>query len=196
MIVAALAAAFVLVAPVVGLGLCFVTHVLVSRSAPALAHHHGLLASVLAGGAAVLSVLAPSLRADLAARPAADAWGALAASLAAYVLLAYCYVIGFFNIGESARRIRLLIELEAAAERGLTLAEVLARYNARMIVDARLQRLLAGGQIAEQGGRLFLRSRVMLGAAKALVLVKIVLLRRRTEVGIDRKPLTSGPTGP
>ena len=179
----ALAATIVVVfAPVIGLAVCFVTHVAVSRQAPGLPHQHGLLVSVGAGVAVVVALLGPVLRDDLTRLSAVDAVGALAAPVAAYVLLAYCYVIGFFNIGESARRIRLLIELEHADARGLTLAEVLAVYNARMIVDARLGRLLAGGQIAERDGHYFLTSRVMLGAARGLVLLKILLLRRRTEV--------------
>ena len=181
MITGALATVFVVFAPVLGLAVCFVAHVVISRQAPALPHQHGLLLSVAAGGAVVIGLLGPSLSDDLGVVRTLDAWGALVAALAAYVLLAYCYVIGFFNIGESARRIRLLIELESAGTRGLTLDEVLCAYSARMIVDARLERLLSGGQIAEEHGRYFLRSRVMLLAAKTLVLVKIVLLRRPAE---------------
>jgi hypothetical protein len=182
MTLALVATLFVVLAPMIGLAVCFVAHVAVSRRAPALPHQHGLLVSVAAGAAVVVALLAPVVRDDLTRVSAADAVGALVAALAAYVLLAYCYVIGFFNIGESARRIRLLIELEAAGTRGLTVPEVLTAYNARMIVDARLERLLSGGQIAEVNGRYVLRSRVMLWAAKALVVVKIVLLRRRIEV--------------
>lgn len=170
-----------LAAPLIALATCFGAHVLVSRTAPALPHQHGLLISVLTGGIVLVGALTPSLGADVTRMGAVDAWGSLAASLLAYLLLAYCYVIGFFNIGESARRIRLLIELEGAGRDGLTLPEVLTVYNARMIVDARLERLLSGGQIVERGGRYFLRSRVMLTAAKGLVLLKIVLLRRRGE---------------
>ena len=181
MTVTLLATALVVLAPLVGLAICFVAHVVVSRRAPALAHHHGLLVSVAAGAVVVLAVLAPVVREDLARVSTLDAVGALAAALAAYTLLAYCYVIGFFNIGESARRIRLLIELESAGPRGMSQPEVLTAYNARMIVDARVERLLAGGQIAEVHGRYFLASRVMLWAAKALVVVKMVLLRRRAE---------------
>jgi hypothetical protein len=94
-------------------------------------------------------------------------------------------VIGFFNIGESARRIRLVIELYAAGTRGLTLPEVLRAYNARMVVDARIHRLLAGGQIVEREGRYVLRSRLMLLGARVLVLLKVVLLRRPTELPLE-----------
>jgi hypothetical protein len=129
--------------------------------------------------------VAPALRDDLARVPAVDAWGSAAASLAAYVAFAYCYVIGFFNIGESARRIRLLIELSGAGPRGLTVPEILAVYNARMVLDARLYRLSVSGQIAERDGRYVLARRAMLRAAKALVLLKILLLRRRAEPPLE-----------
>lgn len=164
--------------PVIGLAVCVVAHVVVSRALPGLSHQHGIAMSVLVGCAAVASLVPWSLQADVARLPAIDLWGSALASVITYVLLAYCYVIGFFNIGESARRIRLLIELEAAGERGLSLAEILTLYNARMIIDSRLQRLLSGGQIIERGGRYFIRGRVMLYAAKALMLLKAVLLKR------------------
>jgi len=41
-----------------------------------------------------------------------------------YLSLVYCYVFGFYNVCESTRRVRLLIELLAAGDRGLTLLEI------------------------------------------------------------------------
>jgi hypothetical protein len=175
----------VVAAPLIGLFVCFVAHVAVSRTAPGIPRQNGLLIAVLAGALAVTAIVTPALRADLARGPAADAWGAMAVSLLAYLGFGYCYVIGFFNIGESARRIRLLIELFAARGRGLTVPEVLAVYNAQMVLDARLYRLLVSGQIAERDGRYFLRRRAMLYGARALVLLKIVLLRRRAEPPLE-----------
>lgn len=177
--------AVVVCAPLIGLLACFTAHVAVSRAAPALPRQRGLLVAVAAGGAVVLAILTPELGADLARHTALDAWGSLATSVLAYLGFGYCYVIGFFNIGESARRIRLMIELYGAGSRGLTIPEVLAVYNARMVLDARLHRLLAGGQIVEHDGRYVLRRRLMLLGAKALVLLKVVLLRRRTEPPLE-----------
>ena len=88
---------------------------------------------------------------------------------------------------ESARRIRLLVELQAAGERGLTLTQILAAYNARMIVDARLGRLLAGGQVVERDGRYFIGKPLMLYGAKALVLLKIAFLGAPDEFARRRR---------
>lgn len=166
--------------PLIGLAVCVVVHVLVSRAAPALPRLHGIAVSVGAG-LVVASVL-PWL-ADSGAPTDIGGWGAALAWLSTYLLLAYCYVIGFFNLGESARRIRLLIELEQAGPRGLSLEEILTVYNARMIVTLRTERLMTGGQIVERDGRYVLRSPVMLRAAKALTLLKVVLLGARSEFG-------------
>lgn len=113
----------------------------------------------------------------------ASGWDTTGVWLLTYLFLAYCYVIGFFNLGESARRIRLLIELHGAGARGMTLDEILAAYNARMIVEARLGRLLTGGQISERGGRYHSKRSAMLYVAKLLVLLKILLLGARSEFG-------------
>ena len=167
--------------PVLGLGVAIIAHVAVSRAAARVARHHALLVSAIAGAAAVGAIRAGSLADDLTRMPAVDAWLSLLGAVLAYVLLAWSYVFGFFNIGESARRIRLVIELEAAGARGLTLVEVLATYDARAIVDARLVRLVAGGQLVARNGRYVIGRRLMLGIAKLLVVGKIVLFGRPTE---------------
>lgn len=165
-------------APVVGLAVCGVAHVLVSRAVPALPRLHGIATSV-GSGLIVVGVL--PLLADPA--PAeARAWDTALVWVMTYLLLAYCYVFGFFNLGESARRIRLLIELEQAGPRGLSLDEILAVYSARMIVTLRTERLATGGQIVERDGRYVLKARLMLRAAKALVLLKLVFLGARSEL--------------
>jgi len=164
--------------PFVALLACIVAHVLVSRTLPALPRHHGLALGALAGLAA-LAGLGWSL-ASRAVDPA-DRLGLGVAWTLTYVSLVYWYVFGFFNLGESARRIRLLVELRAAGDRGLTRAEILTAYNARMIVDARLGRLLAGGQVVERGGRYFIGKPLMLCGAKALVLLKLVFLGAPSE---------------
>jgi hypothetical protein len=64
----------------------------------------------------------------------------------------------------------------------MTLGEILTAYNARMIVEVRSQRLVSGGQIVERGGRYFIKGRLMLYAAKVLVLLKFVFLRGRSEL--------------
>lgn len=165
-------------APLLGLAAGVALHVLLSRALPRLPRRHGIAASTLGG---ILVVGALSLGIGHAAGLDPDRAGTALAHLLTYLLLTYAYVIGFFNLGESARRIRLVIELHQAGPRGLTLAEVLAAYDARTIVELRLARLRTGGQVVERDGRYVLRGRLMLRAAKALGLMKVVLLGGRSE---------------
>lgn len=62
--------------------------------------------------------------------------------------------IGFHldNMAETARRIRLLRELEAA--RGLTREALLAAYTPQEVFDLRIRRLTLAGQCVEENGRL------------------------------------------
>jgi hypothetical protein len=170
-------------APALALLACVASHVAVSRAWPRLPRHHGAAGAALAG-LAVLLVLATALPAGTAGVMArADRLGLALAWCLAYLALVYWYIFGFYNLGESARRIRLLIELEAAGERGLSRVELLAAYNARMIVEARLGRMLTSGQVVERDGRYVIGRPLMLYGAKALVLLKLAFLGARSEFG-------------
>jgi hypothetical protein len=172
--------------PFGALFVCVLVHVVVSRTAPGLPRAAVLAGSVLAGLGAVAAVSGVFLAGGDALASAAHAWGTPLAWALAYIALAYLYVFGFFNLGESARRVRLLIELDAAGARGLTLGDVLAAYNARMIVDARLGRLLAGGQIEERHGRYVIKRKTALLVARLLVVLKIIFLGSGSEFGAGR----------
>jgi hypothetical protein len=176
--------------PIAGLGACLVGHVVVSRLAPGWPRARGVVVAVLAG----LAVMA---RVDLGARgpeaPAAAGWGHVLAWGLAYLALAYTYVFGFFNVSETARRIRLLIELLDAGPRGLSLDEVLRVYNARMIVEARLRRMTAAGQLALRDGRYVIRRALVLSLAKGLVLIKRALLGAPSEFGAGPPRTPSRP---
>jgi hypothetical protein len=62
--------------------------------------------------------------------------------------------IGFHldNMAETARRVRLLRELDAA--RGLTREALLAAYPPQEVFDLRIRRLTLAGQCVEENGRL------------------------------------------
>lgn len=139
------------------------------------------IGSSIAMGFASGGILASTF-ADAAMRASGvgAAW-TVALWITTYFTLVYCYLAGVFNPGESARRIRLLIELRAAGARGMTLDEILTVYDARVIIRARLDRMLAGGQIVERGGRYFIGRPVMLALAKVMVVLKVVLLGAKTE---------------
>lgn len=98
-----------------------------------------------------------------------------------YFALCYCY-FHFVNLGETARRIRMLRELYDSYE-GLTIGEILERYNAKEIVDKRLQRLVSNRQVIYRDGRYTIGNPLMLFIARAIVIVKMALLGRRSEFG-------------
>lgn len=95
----------------------------------------------------------------------------------AYIFLSYGY-FHFINLGETARRIRILRELNNS-NNGLTLEEILRRYNARTIVDVRITRLVNNRQIVVKNGRYHIGKPIMLLAAKFLMVLKFVLLGKK-----------------
>jgi hypothetical protein len=66
-----------------------------------------------------------------------------------YSLTAFVYVLCIFGPYETSIRMRLLRELSVSKD-GMTLAELLSRYNTAAILDKRLQRLLGAGDIARK----------------------------------------------
>ena len=105
---------------------------------------------------------------------------ATAACLAIYVALGYCY-FHFVNLGETARRIRILIEIYRSSD-GLSRDEILVRYNADEIVNKRMKRLLANGQIIYKNGKYFIGSPIMISIASIILFMKKLLLGRECEL--------------
>lgn len=98
------------------------------------------------------------------------------------IYAAFCYVYFHWNnMGETARRIRMLRELAAAPE-GLTFQDMVRRYSAREILERRLERLSAAGQISERDGRLVLTSTAILISARLVGLAKLVVFGGRSEL--------------
>lgn len=106
-------------------------------------------------------------------------------NLIIYVVLGYCY-FNFVCLGETARRIRMLIELYQV-KTGLTLDEILSRYNAGEIIKKRISRLISNGQLIYKEGRYFIGRPVVLLIANAVILLKLLLLGRDRE--LRRGPL-------
>jgi hypothetical protein len=142
------------------------------------------------GGAGLLRSLFEGWAAGLLAVLGAEIWAApplpdtdrlplAAVNVATHGLLWYCY-FHFVNLGVTARRPRLLIEL-AEAPGGLTYEQLLERYNGRHQVEARLERLLGGGQLVLRDGRYRVGQPVMLLIAKVIVALKRLLLGKTSE---------------
>ena len=84
----------------------------------------------------------------------------------------------FVNMGETARRIRIILELDDSPE-GLTSAEILNLYNAKSIVDVRINRLIQNKQVVVKNDRYFIGNPTMLMMAKGIGFMKWLLLGQR-----------------
>lgn len=94
-----------------------------------------------------------------------------------------CFSSSFFtfiNMGETARRIRLLRELYETPA-GLTKAQILSRYNAEEMINIRMGRLLNNNQVILRDQRYYVASPVMLLISKVIILMKLVILGKESE---------------
>lgn len=108
-------------------------------------------------------------------------WNCIANALT-YVFLSYCY-FHFINLGETARRIRILRELQESIN-GLTMEDILARYNSEEIIERRLIRLIESSQVIVKDDHYLIGSPLVLYMAKALIFLKMVLLGKKSEFEI------------
>lgn len=100
-------------------------------------------------------------------------------SIITYVALGYGY-FHFINLGETARRIRILRELYSS-KTGLSIEKILKRYSARDIFEKRIHRLLANGQILLKNGKYYIGSPIMLLISKIIVIMKMIIIGKRSE---------------
>jgi len=103
-------------------------------------------------------------------------------NLIIYLSFSYCY-FNFINMGETARRIRLLRELYDSNQ-SLNKQEVLLRYNAEEVIDLRMRRLVNNHQIILRQGRYYVGSPVMLLIARGMVLMKMIVLGKKSEFDV------------
>jgi len=108
-----------------------------------------------------------------------DNLASITVNLISYIALGYCY-FHFINLGETARRIRLLQEL-LESNNGLSEKEILERYNAKEIIEKRLSRLLKSRQIIHKNRKYYIGNPIMLFAASIIIFLKLFILGRRSE---------------
>ena len=141
-----------------------VVHVCWQRVFPAGGMFRAMLAGLLIGAATLVVATLIDPRSTL--------WGALA-NAAIYLSFSYVY-FHWNNMGETARRIRLVMELQRAPQ-GLTRAEIVTRYSHREIIDRRLRRLLESRQIIETDSHYHLGNPSVLGMARIIDVAKAIL---------------------
>ena len=105
--------------------------------------------------------------------------GQLCLCIITYGTLSYCY-FHFVNLGETARRIRILRELYDSKD-GLSIEDLLNRYNANDIIEKRLKRLLNNGQVLMREGKYFAGRSTMLFMNRVIILMKLIVLGKTSE---------------
>lgn len=165
---------FCMLIPIAGLAVNVASQVLISR----LLEQAGMLKSVFLGffsGFAVFLALQFILSPAIKDGPA----GFFISNFLIYSALGYCY-FHFINLGETARRIRILSEIYYS-EDGLGVEDILERYNSNTIIDVRLKRLLSNNQLSFSDNRYFAKKSLMLYITKAIVLMKLLLMGKKSE---------------
>jgi hypothetical protein len=109
----------------------------------------------------------------------------LIVNLIIYTALSYCY-FHFINLSVTARRIRIVRELYQY-ENGLTKTEILRKYNAKDMVENRINRMINSGQIITKNDRLYIGKPILLLIAKIMVLLKIIIIGRKSINGTNKQ---------
>jgi len=84
---------------------------------------------------------------------------------AVYILMSYIY-FHIFNMSETARRIRMILEIGQRS--GLKASELKGHYNSIQMIENRIERLIALGQVEVHEGKLFTKSKTLYIAASAM----------------------------
>jgi hypothetical protein len=163
--------------PFAGLAANVVVQTLVLRASGGTRFRGSLLAGFAAGLAVMAALLALPAVAGGGAGP--GVWGTALLAGGAYAGFGFGY-FSFLNLNQASLRVRIMKEL--LAEGGsLALADLLERYNAGQILEARLARLVEGGQLEARPGCYASGTRGdFLRLARLLDALKLLVTGRRT----------------
>jgi uncharacterized membrane protein YjfL (UPF0719 family) len=140
----------VALAPVLGLAVYCVAHVIVARIIRGRSPYPALAMGALVGLAATIVItLAACVRDSVSLL---DTLALVGLNTLASLAFAFGY-FNFVNLTVASLRIRILEELAAAGGR-LPRAALLDRYGTSSVADLRLERLVGGGHLVERNGRL------------------------------------------
>ena len=170
--------------PVLGLAINAFSLLLLYRLRPSFGLLRSEYAGFLIGGTFVLVVNGlVMLQRPYQETASVAGYGIL--TLLTYSALGYCH-FHFVNLGETARRIRLLRELFDAGGM-LSRSDLLTRYNAKEIVEKRIARLINSGQVVHREQRYYIQNPAVFRIAQFMVVLKVIILGKRSEY--DKEPL-------
>ena len=98
-----------------------------------------------------------------------------------YSALAYCY-FHFFNMSETARRIKILAVVHEAGR--ISQRDLESFYKTTDVVEARLERLVALGQLRYEAGRYSISGRTLVWAGYAVLCWRRLLGMDKDGTGI------------
>ena len=158
----------------------FAAHVLLNRYGGRRLRPHSpqvlLVRLVLAFNIAVLA--GTWLIAWLEARDAAQTIYMLVFAFLVFNGIAYAY-FHFFNMSETARRIRMLLQIRRAGPAGLRVQELERRYSQKDMIETRLDRLVRMNQLSlAPDGRYRVAGNTLLWAGRIMGLWRRLVLRR------------------
>ena len=168
---------FYLLSPIVALAVMVVVQAVVLRLRRGEQFFGSVVVGFVVGLLVVLALQAVLL---LGFPRSSDRWVlALIANPAIFVMLSYCF-FNFINLGHASIRIRIFKECD---DRGGFIAhdELRAVYDDELIKEARLQRLLEGGDVVRENGRWRLVNPRLVPVAKMVFGLKKFVLRRESE---------------
>jgi len=105
-------------------------------------------------------------------------------NIVSYLCLSFCYLC-FIQLGVSALRIRLLQELYNSSK-GLTMDELLGRYNSKHIIDYRVKRLINNGQIIIKRDRYYAKMSITLIMAMILEVFRFIILGNKSRINYSK----------
>lgn len=100
----------------------------------------------------------------------------LAMGAMTYAFLGFLF-FNALNANLSSLRVRLLKELLARGPEGMSVAVLLERYGAAEILNARIERLAAGGQLVQRGDRYYFQPRGVAVIGHFFAFLRNLLLR-------------------
>lgn len=165
---------FVAVAPIVGLGVYCVTHLIFARARWGRPPYGPLIAGFFAGFVATLALTLPAAR--QAAPRVADLVALTVLEVLTYSALGWCY-FHFVNLGVASLRIRVLEEIAEAG--GSLAADALGRlYDDGVMAENRIRRLHAGGHIVLRDDRFHSGRAAFRGIARTFAVLRWLIIGR------------------
>jgi len=110
--------------------------------------------------------------------PATEKAALMAMNLIIAFALAFCYW-AFLNLNITSLRIRLLKELLRAEGRALPRSQLLSTYQGTEVLERRLARLQAMGQIKDQDGSYRMANRKLIWLARAVDAARKIILPKK-----------------